>query len=266
MTSPPASTSTPPAPHSSALPPSHPSTDGNEDTSQIEFSEESPSLTSKVTPLRKPLLLFEVRDLSSEGSRAFLRLVHASKALEQAIDTVLKYLYSDLDKTCIPGTRSVTLILREMDGVAYTTGRYLDDDHKEIHISTQYIARVPESRQKEEILGVIVHEMVHCWQHNAYGTAPGGLIEGIADWVRLKAGYAPPHWRRHGDCDWDAGYERTGYFLEWLEEEHGHDVVRRVNECLRDCKYDAHELWHTCCGKSVKSLWEEYRETLEKEK
>lgn len=149
-----------------------------------------------------------------------------------------------------------------MDGVAYTTSREIDDDHKEIHFNTRYISNVAESRQKEEILGVLVHEMVHCWQHSAFGSAPVGLTEGVADWVRLKAGYAPPHWKRHGDCDWDAGYERTGYFLEWLEKEHGDDVVRRINEGLRGCKYDADSLWHNCCGKSINDLWEGYKKSL----
>lgn len=169
-----------------------------------------------------------------------------------------------MPKSCIPPTRSVTLVLREMDGVAYTTGLDLDDDHKEIHFNTTYIAHVPEARQKEEIMGVLIHEMVHCWQHSACSSAPVGLTEGVADWVRLKAGYVPPHWKRHGDCDWDAGYERTAYFLEWLEKEHGEDVVRRINEGLREDKYDGRKLWHDCCGKSVKHLWHEYRKSLDK--
>lgn len=223
------------------------------------------SLSHKVEPLRKPLLRLELRDLSSDGARAFLRLVHASKALEYAVDKVLECLYTDMDKTCIPPTRSITLILRDMDGVAYTTGRDIDDDHKEIHMSTKYIEHVPESRQKEEILGVLVHEMVHCWQHSAFGSAPVGLTEGVADWVRLKAGYAPLHWKRHSDCDWDAGYERTGYFLEWLEIEHGCDVVRRINEGLRERKYDEHNLWFHCCGSSVNDLWEEYKKSIKDE-
>jgi hypothetical protein len=196
---------------------------------------------TKVTPARKPLLRLELRDLSSDGSRAFLRLIHASNALEYAVDVVLKQLYTGFDKSCIPGTRSVTLVLRDMDGVAYTTGRDIDDDHKEIHINTKYISHVPESRQKEEIMGVLVHEMVHCWQHSGFGSAPVGLTEGIADWVRLKAGYAPPH---------------------WLEREHGHDIVRRINEELRGCKYDGDSLWNSCCGKSVKELWEGYKKSL----
>jgi predicted SprT family Zn-dependent metalloprotease len=150
-----------------------------------------------------------------------------------------------------------------MDGVAYTTGRDLDDDHKEIHLNTSYISHVPESRQKEEIMGVIVHEMVHCWQHSGFGSAPTGLTEGVADWVRLKAGYAPPHWKRHGDCDWDSGYEKTGYFLEWLEKEHGKDVVRRINEGLREEKYDGEKLWRGCCGESVEELWKGYKKSLE---
>ena len=257
----PTSSSAPPAPQPSALPPSthdEPST-----TQESTTTHQSEPSTSKVKPQRKPLLRLELRDLCSDGSRAFLRLVHASSALESAVDTVLRLLYTDVEKSCIPPTRSITLVIRDMDGVAYTTGLDIDDDHKEIHISTKYIEHVPESRQKEEINGVLVHEMVHCWQYHGGNTAPGGLTEGVADWVRLKAGYAPPHWRRRGDCDWDAGYERTAYFLEWLEREHGDDVVRKINQTLRGRKYDAEKLWHDCCGKSIEKLWESYKESLE---
>lgn len=257
----PTPSSAPPAPQSSALPPA--TRDEPSTTQQSRVSTHKEFLESKVKPQRKPLLRLELRDLSSDGARAFLRLVHASSALESAVDAVLRLLYTDVEKSCIPPTRSITLVVRDMDGVAYTTGLDIDDDHKEIHLSTRYIEHVPESRQKEEINGVLVHEMVHCWQHHGGNTAPGGLTEGVADWVRLKAGYAPPHWRRRGDCDWDAGYERTAYFLEWLEREHGDDVVRKINQALRGCKYDAKKLWHDCCGKSIEKLWDGYKKSLE---
>ncbi|KAH7084202.1 peptidase of plants and bacteria-domain-containing protein [Paraphoma chrysanthemicola] len=257
------SSSTPPPPQSSALPPSHNETEPTPDAQDCSSSEQAASDKSKVSPPRKPLLRLELRDLSSHGARAFLRLVHASAALEDAVDAVLRLLYQNMHTSCIPPTRSVTLVLRDMEGVAYTTGLDLDDDHKEIHLSTKYIEFVPESRQKEEILGVLVHEMVHCWQHSGFGTAPVGLTEGVADWVRLKAGYAPPHWKRHTDCDWDAGYERTGYFLQWLERDHGADIVRKINEALRGCNYEEDKLWHDCCGTSIKKLWKEYKKTVE---
>jgi hypothetical protein len=259
------SSSTPPPPQSSALPPSqdrpaHPSNHFDRTTPDEPDSDES-----KVTPRRKPLLRLELRDLSSVGSRAFLRLIHASAALQDAVANVLKLLYKDMHISCIPPTRSVTLVIRDMDGVAYTTGLDLDQDHKEIHLNTSYLEMIPESRQKEEIMGVLVHEMVHCWQHSGFGSAPGGLIEGVADWVRLKAGYAPPHWKRHIDCEWDAGYERTGYFLEWLEGKHGVDVVRRINEAMRECEYDADKVWLGCCKNGVDELWEEYKKCVRKE-
>ena len=66
-----------------------------------------------------------------------------------------------------------------MDGVAYTKGSELDDDHKEIHFSVRHIAN-NKDRVKGEVMGVLVHEMVHCFQYNAKGTCPGGLIEGVA--------------------------------------------------------------------------------------
>lgn len=60
----------------------------------------------------------------------------------------------------ISSVRSVTLVLRSMGGIAYTTGSELDDDHKEIHFSTDYIGGLSADRVKHEILGVVRHEMV----------------------------------------------------------------------------------------------------------
>lgn len=41
-----------------------------------------------------------------------------------------------------PAIRSVTLHVREFDGVAHTNGSHLDEQHKEIHLSTSYLAGV----------------------------------------------------------------------------------------------------------------------------
>ena len=41
-----------------------------------------------------------------------------------------------------------------------------------------------------------------------------------SDFVRLRASLAPPHWKRSTPSDsdkWDAGYERTAFFLDWIE-------------------------------------------------
>lgn len=107
--------------------------------------------------------------------------------------------------------------------------------------------------------------MVHCWQWAALSTAPGGLIEGIADFVRLKAGLNPPHWKKEAGGDWDAGYQHTGYFLEWLEERFGAGSVEKVNAGLKGKKYVEAEFWTGLFGKGVGELWREYGRALRRE-
>jgi len=184
------------------------------------------------------------------------------------------YVYSKDKDIEIPSTRSVTLVIRDMPGVAHTTGNDLDPaHHKEIHLSASYVANADESRRKDEIRGVLIHEMVHCFQYNASQTCSGGLIEGIADYVRLKSGCAPPHWKKSwdgdaiGDGGWDRGYERTAYFLEWVETKIGKGLIVEMNQWLRKKeKYVEDEFWKECCGKGVKELWKHYGEECEKGK
>ena len=152
-----------------------------------------------------------------------------------------------------------------MNGVAYTKGSDLDNDHKEIHLSLDFIKAISPARQRDEIQGVLVHEMVHCWQWNAVGTAPGGLIEGIADFVRLKAGFSPPHWKKVGGGQWDAGYQHTAYFLEWIERSFGEGSVRKVNNALKDKRYEEDDFWERLFDKKVGLLWEKYQVSLDKE-
>lgn len=73
--------------------------------------------------------------------------------------------------------KSITFVLRPFDGVAYTTS--CDSGAYEVHYSLDWI-EASKARARDEIFGVLVHEVVHCYQYNAKGTCPGGLIEGIA--------------------------------------------------------------------------------------
>lgn len=211
-----------------------------------------------------PKLRLEMRDLEHPASTLFLESCVASIALASAVKVVVKALYTDKKiHTKVPDTRSITLILRSMDGVAYTCGSDLDSDHKEIHVNLGYVASIAPNRRKDELMGVLTHEIVHCYQYDGRGSCPGGLIEGIADWVRLKAGLAPPHWKKAGEGKWDAGYDRTAYFLEYLEARYGEGTVGGLNEKLRTEEYQTKRFWTELLGRPVEQLWLDYGKSLE---
>ena len=162
-----------------------------------------------------------------------------------------------------------------MEGVAYTTG---SETAKEIHFACQHIVNCAD-RCADEIRGVLVHEVVHCYQYNGQDTCPSGLIEGIAgatsitllrdvsshvhiglDWVRLRSGLVPPHWRPGGGS-WDAGYAVTAYFLQWLTERYGEGTVQEINELMKEAPYDE-SIFKTVTGRKVSKLWKLYKEHL----
>lgn len=270
---------TPASPTSCPVPPPKPSAivgsgEGGADEPPAAASSASQQQQQQHASFPQPKIRLEVRDVLHEGARRFLSLVDASALLPRAVADVQRLLYGHPDDhtTHCPPTRSVTLILRDMDGVAYTTGSELDNDHKEIHFSLSYIAGVgggggsgdddddddKRGRIAREIDGVIVHELVHAYQWDAKGTCPGGLIEGIADFVRLRCDLGPPHWRKELDGSWDRGYQHTAYFLDYLERRYGDGTVRRLNEKLRKTKYQEKAFWTELLGRPVEQLYEDY--------
>ncbi|QIX01047.1 hypothetical protein AMS68_006564 [Peltaster fructicola] len=233
------------------------------------ISHESRGSQSTTThPIRKHRfpavrLRLKLEDLSHKGTSIFLKHFNSASDFEEQVQNVLNLLYNP--DSSRPGTRSVTLILREIDGVAYTTGSDLDNDHKEIHFNLGYIASIS-GDLRLELLGVVCHELVHCFQWNARGTCPGGLIEGIADYVRYNAGVGAKHWKKEADGNWDGGYQHTGFFLDYLDKRFGPGTVKRMNGALEKGEYNEKSLFADCCqGHTVQKLWEQYRKELNDE-
>ncbi|CAE6465609.1 unnamed protein product [Rhizoctonia solani] len=204
-----------------------------------------------------PKLDLVIEDVLSTGAALFLDLVQPATLLRDAVVGVLAELY---DRNTVPNkVKSLRVIIKETDGIAETSG---DEIRKTIVFNAKYIAKVGQ-RAKDEILGIIRHEVVHCFQHDAQGTAPIGLIEGVADFVRLRAGFSPPHWKRgDGGGRWDAGYERTAFFLDWLERTKGPGTVKKINMGLCEEDYQEESFWKQVVGDSVEDLWERYKQSL----
>jgi hypothetical protein len=262
-----------------------------------------------VVPHPAPKFRLQIHDLRHSSSQFFISLIpDLASTLETALTAIIQNLYTSAVpgkqkhaptfEPCLPPTRSVTILLRDIGGVAYTTGNELDNDHKEIHISLQYIHHCRSKADPlAELTGVITHELVHCFQYAAPRAspdgkpddstprAPGGLIEGVADFVRLKAGLEPPHWSRPTSAKerpekWDSGYQHTAYFLAWLEDVRvGQGAVGLLNDQLcrvgyvgegkpKDKKHDTGSerkvgFWMGLFGAEIDELWEEYGSWLD---
>ncbi|CAL1694567.1 unnamed protein product [Somion occarium] len=211
-----------------------------------------------------PTLRLRVDDLNHPGAQLFFQHINPNEALRKAVMASFTWLYTL--ETVPRNVEVIQLVLRSMPGVAHTTGT---DIYKEIHFSLDHIVNCSD-RAKDEIEGVITHEVVHCFQHNGQGQAPSGFIEGVAvylisfflDWVRLRAGKAPPHWKMRPAEKWDAGYDCTAYFLDWLEGKYGFGIVRTLNLTMRDRAYEDY-IFKEHTGKKVGKLWKRYCEHLQ---
>jgi hypothetical protein len=154
---------------------------------------------------------------------------------------------------------SVTLTFRNMAGVAFNSGG-------NIVVSTQHVQNVANSGQDvvREILGVLSHEVTHTYQYNDADGSPrapqlGGVIEGVADYVRFRHGFKTYANRRKGGT-WSAGYDTTAFFIDYLDRTY-FDFGYRFNQSMssRDGRAWNSTVFQTLTGKSVDTLWNEYQ-------
>nr|TKV93160.1 hypothetical protein SEVIR_9G207400v2 [Setaria viridis] len=149
----------------------------------------------------------------------------------------------------------VTLVVEDIDGVAFTSANG-------IHLSAKYVGGYS-GDVKKEVTGVLYHEVTHVWQWNGQGRANGGLIEGIADYVQLKAGYAPGSWVLPGQGRrWDQGYDVTARFLDYCDSLKP-GFVAQLNAKMKDGYTD--DFFAQILGKSVQQLWQDYKAAIDKD-
>ncbi|WJX14942.1 hypothetical protein P8452_05139 [Trifolium repens] len=189
--------------------------------------------------------------LSTPGGVRFRDQIGAQYAT-QTLDAATQFIWKVFQQNT-PADRKtvqkVSLFVDDMDGVAYTS-------NNEIHLSARYVNSYS-GDLKNEITGVLYHEMTHVWQWNGNGQANGGLIEGIADYVRLKANYAPSHWVKPGQGNkWDQGYDVTARFLDYCNGLRN-GFVAELNKLMRNGYSD--QFFVQLLGKTVDQLWKDYK-------
>uniref|UniRef100_A0A7C8Z7C8 Plant basic secretory protein (BSP) family protein n=1 Tax=Opuntia streptacantha TaxID=393608 RepID=A0A7C8Z7C8_OPUST len=175
---------------------------------------------------------------------------YAQEVLPKATDFIWQTFQetSDADRKSV---NQVTLVLEP--SLSYPAQTL----NNQIQFNAEYLAGYSGSDLKNEFTGIVYHEMTHVWQWNGNGQARGGLIEGIADFIRLKAGLAPSTWGPPGSgTNWDDGYGTTARFLDYCESLMP-GFVAQLNRKMRDGYSDA--FFQDLLGKPVDQLWSDYK-------
>ncbi len=111
-------------------------------------------------------------------------------------------------------------------------------------------------------VGAMVHETAHIVQSYRGRGLPGWLVEGIADYIRFykyepkKPGPFNPDRVRYNDS-----YRVSAAFLAFLTEKYDRDIVRKLNQLLREGKYKD-EVFVELTKKTLAELNEEWRTWL----
>lgn len=142
----------------------------------------------------------------------------------------------------------VWLRFRDGSGVAGTSADV-------ITINAHFIRHHPDDR------GMVIHELTHVVQSYHHDN-PGWLVEGIADYIRL-AKFEPqaPRPGFHAGRDrYTDGYKTTALFLEWIEQKHDAQLVKKLNAACRAGTFRP-ELFKEFTGKTVDELWQDYADS-----
>ncbi|WP_256007538.1 basic secretory family protein [Pedobacter deserti] len=190
------------------------------------------------------------------------QLVFISKAPEfdpvvkqNLIDTYFK-VYPTLVNTFNPkSTREVLFVVdTAYKAVAEASGN-------RILFSYNYMKRNPTD------IDVVTHETMHIVQGYGYGSGPGWLTEGIADYVRYKYGvdnigskWALPEFNEKQS--YTNAYRVTARFFEWLEQKVKPGLIATLDDQLRKHTYKESS-WKELTGKTVDELWQDYAKAPE---
>ena len=132
---------------------------------------------------------------------------------------------------------------------------YTMSDH--IYCDPDYYSKNPND------VGSIVHELTHVVQAYKLRPPPSWITEGVADWVRWYH-FEPPNHRPHPAqkyAEYDASYQRTAAFLQWVSLMYDSAFVAKLNAACRAGHYHV-SIWQELTGKPVETLGAEWKQSL----
>jgi len=220
-----------------------------------------PLLDAKCTPT----FTLQLEDTGPNG-QIFSDAIPDPEAFVQDVGrTVCRILYRKPAE--VRDANHITLIIR--DDPDYPGWKSGDVGDITVMISTGHLADVQAKGGDvvREIRGILLHEMTHMYQNDDKAAGEGSyaslgnVIEGIADFVRIRAGYPPDGAVPSKTGTWDdAGYWKPAFFLLWIDDQYP-DFLYQLNQSMTagDGVAWTPDTFTTLTGKSATDLWTEYQ-------
>ncbi|KAL9244948.1 hypothetical protein vseg_018662 [Gypsophila vaccaria] len=195
---------------------------------------------------------------TTEGGMVFTNQIGEDYA-EQTLDSATNFIWQTFQEENVDDRKPVT----QVDLIVVSSlppNVVAETGNNQIQFSADYLGGFS-GDVKNEFTGVIYHESTHVWQWDGQGQVSqqnrGGLIEGIADYVRLKAGFIANGWAQPGDgTSWDQGYSVTARFLDYCDGLLP-GFVAQLNKKMKDGYSDG--FFEDLLAKSVDQLWSDYK-------
>lgn len=197
----------------------------------------------------------EVKNQDAQASAIFAKAIPDAKKIltEIALSDCLQ-LFKNASE--VRKQRKITVVIRDYEGVAYAT-----PNNGEIHFSARYIKNFSAGKNdaaiKQEMYGVMTHEINHLYQYFWRDGKYTPFSEGICDAIRARAELYPPGRKRKGG-NWMDSYTTTGYFLLYLDGIYP-DFIYKMNKAAKNWNDG---FWQQTTGKTVEQLWADYQKTF----
>eukprot|EP01018_Ginkgo_biloba_P009769 Gb_07768 [translate_table: standard] len=195
------------------------------------------------------------------GGKLFESLMGNDKAvtvLTKASEFVQKLLYSNMQNP----RKIVKKVILCIDD--YSSVNAVSERNVIIHVSHKYIGEFFGDVERE-IRGLVYREMGRVWLWDGGAGAPRGLVEGMAEYVRLSAGLssASDLWDNTLDNNiedrWDAGGMITALYLQFCESlQRG--FVADLNAKMKMGWNDG--LFEVLLGETPAQVWDTYKSSL----
>ncbi|WP_237275472.1 basic secretory protein-like protein [Tenacibaculum ovolyticum] len=221
-----------------------------------------------------PTVDFKNLDSSSLGARIFSQEIpNPVSYMQRRCLEVAQILYRKSSEA--PKFRKLTFELRAKNPngesfVAYKWGN--DGVDIGIAVSTEHLAKIYRDSGnnaqviKDEIDGILYHEVTHGYNNSPSGAGEyddqsefWAYTEGIADAVRIHAGY---HQTRNPDISgrkWLGGYTTTGFFFHYVSQKIDKNFVYKLNKSAKTINpWSFDKAFVSITGKSVQTVWNEY--------